>query len=212
MNDIPLTRPQRGRPKVLSDAHQRGRALAALRQVLAEHGYAGATMDMVARAAGLSKKTLYDLFESKEQLFAALVVAHRATMVDLPRPASDQPLADELAAIFRLDMGADEALDRHALVQLMIGEARHTPDLSRILTAHGPMASRALLADWLAREQARGRLRPADAGDTAAVLMGLMFSTLVPKPFEPPGPDSASERRRQARLAIAIFLDGAAPR
>jgi len=63
-----------------SDRRARERAqraaeiLAAARRVFLERGYAGATMDEVARAAQFSKPTLYQYFENKDALFFSLTM------------------------------------------------------------------------------------------------------------------------------------------
>jgi len=66
-------------------AQRAGDILAAARQVFLEHGYAGATMDEVARAAEFSKPTLYQYFENKDALFFSLtmpVVTELAAALD----------------------------------------------------------------------------------------------------------------------------------
>lgn len=55
-------------------AQRAGDILAAARRVFLEHGYAGATMDDVARAAEFSKPTLYQYFENKDALFFSLTM------------------------------------------------------------------------------------------------------------------------------------------
>ena len=86
-------------PRIV-DKEERHRALvsAALR-VFAEHGYHRATMQTVADAAGVSKGSLYDYFDSKEQLLLAtaetlLTVLLEESMVLLER--SDRPLAERI--------------------------------------------------------------------------------------------------------------------
>ncbi|MGO7616574.1 helix-turn-helix domain-containing protein, partial [Rhizobium ruizarguesonis] len=69
---------------------------------------------VVASEAGVSKQTLYKLFQSKEELFAALVGAHRRLMLDLPRPAEDISIAESLELIFMIDMDEDKDADRAA--------------------------------------------------------------------------------------------------
>ena len=48
------------------------RILEAALKVFSASGYTGASMDAVAIEAGLSKPTLYQYFDSKEQLFATM--------------------------------------------------------------------------------------------------------------------------------------------
>jgi len=49
--------------------HRRGEILTAAEKVFAEKGYAAATVDEVAAAAGVSKGTMYNYFETKRDLF-----------------------------------------------------------------------------------------------------------------------------------------------
>jgi AcrR family transcriptional regulator len=65
--------------KRLSRAEQAGRnrarVLAAARQVFLARGYHGATLEQIADAAGFSKGVVYSQFESKADLFLALLEA-----------------------------------------------------------------------------------------------------------------------------------------
>ena len=53
---------------------KRASILAAARVVFTREGYAGASMDVVAAEAGASKRTVYQYFADKEELFAATVL------------------------------------------------------------------------------------------------------------------------------------------
>jgi AcrR family transcriptional regulator len=65
------------RPELLEkNLNTRGRILAAASQVFAEHGYDGATLDMVAADAGVTKGAVYWHFASKGELFLALLEQH----------------------------------------------------------------------------------------------------------------------------------------
>jgi AcrR family transcriptional regulator len=48
--------------------------VAAAEALFAAHGYAGASMDEIARAAEFTKRTVYQYFASKEELFYAVVL------------------------------------------------------------------------------------------------------------------------------------------
>ena len=54
--------------------------LDAAEQVFVELGYTDASMDDIARRAAMSKKTLYQLFDTKESLFAAVIASRRAEL------------------------------------------------------------------------------------------------------------------------------------
>src|SRR5215217_6779001 len=90
------------RPELLEkNLNTRGRILAAASQVFAEHGYDGATLDMVAADAGVTKGAVYWHFASKGELFLALleqdVQCHTGGAQECQR-----------------DRGSDRALDKGA--------------------------------------------------------------------------------------------------
>jgi AcrR family transcriptional regulator len=64
-----------GRPRKLPAAEQRERVLNAACQVFAAHGRQGATIEEIARSAGLTRQAVYEQFGDKNALFDA-VVAH----------------------------------------------------------------------------------------------------------------------------------------
>jgi len=59
----------------------RARVLDAAREVFAERGFAGASTDLVAAAAGFTKGAVYSNFGSKDELFLALMAAEAAARV-----------------------------------------------------------------------------------------------------------------------------------
>src|SRR6266704_5306625 len=69
----------------------RGLVLAAARRVFLARGYAGATLDAIAQEAGFSKGVVYSQFDSKADLFLALLEARIAE-----RAEQNDRLADAL--------------------------------------------------------------------------------------------------------------------
>jgi TetR/AcrR family transcriptional regulator, transcriptional repressor of aconitase len=59
-----------------SQAATRGKLLAAATRLFAREGYAAASVDRIAAAAGFSKGAFYSNFDSKEQIFLELLEAH----------------------------------------------------------------------------------------------------------------------------------------
>lgn len=64
------TQPPARDPRVL---RSRAHARQAARTLFLSQGYASTTMDQIAAEAGLSKRTLYNVFETKEALFSEIV-------------------------------------------------------------------------------------------------------------------------------------------
>ncbi|MGO7986275.1 TetR/AcrR family transcriptional regulator [Rhizobium leguminosarum] len=207
--DEPADEPRkRGRPKVSSDEDKRAHIVEVAGRVFVKCGYAGSTTAVVASEAGVSKQTLYKLFQSKEELFAAVVGAHRRLMLDLPRPAEDISIAESLQRIFMIDMEEDGDADRSGFLQLVFREAAQFPELVDILQREGMLASRQHLADWLSERREEGRLTLDDPASGARMLMDMILGGMGP----PEGraqvwPDRA-QLLAHLRRCIAIFAAG----
>src|SRR5580765_7400709 len=73
----------RGRPRQIDEEERRQLLIEAAEKVFVEMGYGTANVDDIAKRAGMSKKTLYQLFETKESLFAAVIASRRAALKDM---------------------------------------------------------------------------------------------------------------------------------
>jgi TetR/AcrR family transcriptional repressor of mexJK operon len=144
------------------------------------HGYGAVSMDAVARAAGVSKATLYAHFSSKDQLFATIIgVACRekiALGALLPADATDVGAAlatfgDRLLRFF---------LDERplALHRVVIGESTRFPELGRAFYDNGPAALHAMFGAWLAGQTEAGRLAVSDPMMAAEQFVGMLRTSL----------------------------------
>lgn len=125
----PLPRPGPGRPPVLSDKARHDRIISAAEEVFFVRGFAAATMEEIAKSAGMSKRTLYKHFDNKEALFIAFVTEADIAPDKLTNGHSD-PL-EELRQRFQI-------LIRHVLsprqikmTRLMIEEADTLPAIAK---------------------------------------------------------------------------------
>ncbi len=111
--------------------------LAGALQVFTKHGYAAASMDRIASAAGVSKPTLYSYFQDKEGLFINLmqqltqksneIVFSLRTNPDLPIPP-DQVLRQIATSVLEEFSHNQQLL---TLMRLIIGESERFPELAR---------------------------------------------------------------------------------
>jgi AcrR family transcriptional regulator len=69
-----------GLPREFVAHNQRERLIAGLAEAVAEHGYAGATIAHITRHAAVSRRTFYEHFSSKDELFVA---AYETVMAEL---------------------------------------------------------------------------------------------------------------------------------
>lgn len=204
--------PRRGRPRTRTDDVLRDAVIAVAYRTFLELGYGAATTDEIAARARISKQTLYRVFSSKSDLFAAVAAAHRPSMMALPCPDDDRPLPEALAAIFHADIEEVADLERKRLIHLVIRESHVFPELHRAIVDHGVRRSRAELAEWLARRSARGDFPSVDFERHAALLMDMIFGFGGEDPHETIDLAGRRPHGGHVRWCIDIFLNGVLPR
>src|SRR4029453_7888171 len=86
----------------LSKEERRGVIERAAAELFAERGYRGASMDEIARRAGISAPVVYDHFASKEDLHVHLLERHYAGLREVWREhlAGDDPVQERMARAF----------------------------------------------------------------------------------------------------------------
>ncbi len=114
--------------------------VAAARKTFLSQGYDAASMDQIALNAGVSKRTVYNRFRSKEELFAAAIEdsCRQILPVDIDTvEASMTPegFVKEMAHAFMRGILDPEAL---ALRRIASFEAGRNPSLGHVYLAHGP--------------------------------------------------------------------------
>ena len=122
-------------------------------QEFLQHGYAGTSMDRVAKAAGVSKATIYSHFEDKEGLFAMLVkkLAEQKMMTVF----GSTPLEGDPEVVFRKLMtnalkqiSCDE--EHRSYIRLIMGESERFPALARSFVKYQAKPPVDLLSQYLA--------------------------------------------------------------
>lgn len=202
--------PRKARPKPATESAppRLESLLAAAEQIFLSKGYHNATMSAIARLAGMSKRTVYTLVQSKAELFAELL-AHRQSMVQFPVPEPDWSLADTLSA--NLMCLAKFLLEpkQIAITRLVITEYAHSPDFSHaFLSGRVRKAKTHLETCLLDLAEAHGITRP-EARELASMLFGMAlgeyhFGALSGFRALP----SAKALETRIRRAVDIFLAG----
>lgn len=156
--------------------------LAVAREVFMERGYAGASMDEVARRARISKASLYREHPSKTALYAAVVHHWAEAGRDSMRPALEQLLANDdvrqglidLAQTMRRGILSPPVLHMRRLVT---SEALTQPEVAAGYLEESWNANIGKLADALAALAEQGRLRIPDARTAADQLTWLVVGS-----------------------------------
>lgn len=170
--------PTRGRPK---DAAKEAAIVEAARDLFLAHGLAAVSMDAVAAAAGVSKRTVYSRFADKEALFYAVI---EREVPGGPPFFAEPPLtdaADLRARLFGFGCRLMHLLSRPGVLdlgRLLIYEARRHPQLARRFYEFGPGASLRYVTDLFDQARTRGILDLPDASVAAAERYLGMFQGL----------------------------------
>ncbi|MDB5442221.1 MAG: transcriptional regulator, TetR family [Phenylobacterium sp.] len=194
-----------------------GEIVEAALAVFAEKGFAAARLEEIAVRAGVSKGALYLYFETKEDLFRAVVeqaIAPNLEGVRAMMAAHPGPIADLLRLVPERIALLLETLPLGGVVKMVIGEAGNFPELARVW--HDRLVAHALgaLSDAVAAAQARGEVKPGDPRTFAVqliapLLVGVIWrETFVPvgaEPFDLP----ALARQHVETMLTGMLSDGA---
>jgi TetR/AcrR family transcriptional regulator, mexJK operon transcriptional repressor len=101
--------------------------------VFLEHGYDGASMEAIARAAGITKQTLYSRYADKRAIFID-VIPWAMSRYENPEPVGDSDEDDLAAALTTIARDAVARATDPALVRLQriaMNESARFPEFSR---------------------------------------------------------------------------------
>lgn len=204
-----------GRPTASDAARLTLRILRGAREVFFEHGFDGASSDMIAERAHISKRTLYARFGSKARMFEAVILDEIDTQLRALEPKVDDQL--EIAA--RLQAIADVLLEWLltkriiAMERVVIAQAIRFPALAANIHEFGFQRAVQWVASILAHANANGETNLSDPVFGAEQFVSLVVVApmrrsalgLVPHAYD----DAARERSRRS---IDLFLAGCLPR
>lgn len=199
----------------------KGRAvMRAARTVFARDGYSRASIDDIANAAGVSTRTIYNHFESKEQLFATVLEASATEVADafvenVARDLSGSPDAErDLVAIGRaLAYQATNFAEHFAMVSQINAETPHFP--AEVLTRWkeaGPLRVQGEIERRLVRLADAGLLDVVDPTRATHHFVGLVTSEIRTRSFYGATPLGDEQTTEIVTAGVRAFLDGYAAR
>lgn len=198
-------------PKRLTD-RKRDAIVEAATNLFQTLGFDGASMDRVAETANVSKRTLYNHFPSKEELFAEC--CRRAWPVGgatLDAYRSDQPLRPQLTTFVEKKLAhfsdtKTHGLVRAALLSMLSSQERANDLLNRL----GDLDRQTRL--WVGGACADGRLRDCDPALATLQLEALMSGlALWPQITMRQARLSSEAQSQVSRSIVDMFLARYAP-
>ncbi|RAZ86263.1 TetR/AcrR family transcriptional regulator [Cereibacter johrii] len=203
--ETPPARKGRKMPQVLEGA----------RTIFLRDGFEGASVDDIARAAGVSKATLYSYFPDKRLLFLEVAKAEclrqaeeavALITADLAPRAVLTLAATRIVAFVLSDFGI-------RTYRICVAEADRFPELGHEFYESGPALVRQRIVDYLAQAVGRGELAIDDlelaADQFAELCKADLFNRIV---FGVGSAVGEPERQKVAQGAVEMFLARYAPR
>lgn len=164
--------PKRGRPV---DIGKRNLILDAATDIFMNKGFHATNMDDIARAARMSKLTLYKRFPDKNSLFRAVVERKCQEALPVNLQSQLQGLSPEAIinafchAFFDLIMSHDAI----RLYRMMMGEAAQSPDMTHMFYEAGPVRVKAMLDDIFKNFREQGYFKNYDCLEARHTLLSL---------------------------------------
>ena len=200
--------PKTARKTTRRHSPKRAAVLEAASELFLAHGFRGTSMDRIAEAAKVSKRTVYDHFPSKEDLFEAICQDILQQVEQMPRHSysAGEPLDAQLRAIG--NAFAQTICDPKFMKLSRVAISRYLR--SAELAADTNRAYARLRRDMIAFFKAGkrdGRLRIPNPERAAAQFAGLIKELAYwPELMAGAEPLSARERQVVVKAAVDMFL------
>jgi AcrR family transcriptional regulator len=196
-------------PETAHDTAKRRQILEGARRTFLSQGFDGASMGQIARAAGVSKGTLYVYFDSKEALFQAIAAdeirCQGAVVFSLdPNDHELEKVLTQLGEAFVRFVCLPE---RMPALRTIIAISERMPEVGRKFYEAGPTNGIARLARYLTDQQDAGLLKLDDpklaATQFLEACLGPIFKPLL---FCYASDLDEAAIERSVRAAVRTFL------
>ncbi|MDQ0652839.1 TetR/AcrR family transcriptional regulator [Pseudomonas cedrina] len=199
-----MTAPQR-----LTDRKREAIVAAAIAE-FRENGFEVTSMDKIAATAGVSKRTVYNHFPSKEELFAEILHqlwASSVAQLDVTY-ANDRPLREQLRGLLEAKMQMMADANFLDLARVAIAATIHSPERAQDMVNRLSQREEGF-TQWVRAAQVDGRLSCADPAFAAHQIQSLLkaFAFWPQITLGQPVLDAASQAS-VIESAIDLFLAG----
>ena len=140
------------------------------RKIFLQDGFEGASVDLIAKEAGVSKATLYSYFPDKGLLFMEVATCEcqrqaeaAVTEIDPNQPVRDvlRKTAERMQSFMLSDLG-------RGMFRICVAESGRFPELGQEFYKYGPRFVRDSIVPFLQNAQARGELGEIEDPELAA--------------------------------------------
>lgn len=191
----------------LSDRKRRAVLDAALTEFEA-NGFEATSMDRIAATANVSKRTVYNHFDSKENLFDSM----RKEMMDaieysVKRYEPTEPLESQLLSIAQRQFELQTCATFMKFARVSVSRCMHSPALAAS-SFNELQKSRQTMVKWIKNAVADGRLNVESPKLAARHFIGLLSTWFLwPQLIGAQPVPSKREQKKIIESTVAMFLD-----
>lgn len=182
--------------------------LAAAIEEFHERGFAGTSMDRIADRANVSKRTVYNHFESKENLFFAFLGSffEEGFKECAPPYDPDRPIREQIREMVLLDIKSHEDEEAMATARILISDVVRNPDLAEALF-NQVRSFKEEAATWFKSASDAGALDIDDPEVAGKTLMSMVHGFFFwPQMFLREDVPTGDERARVVENILDTFL------
>ncbi|MFQ5774431.1 MAG: TetR/AcrR family transcriptional regulator [Kiloniellaceae bacterium] len=190
---------------------KRSAIVQAATRLFLEAGYGAVSMNAIAAAAGVSKRTVYSHFAGKDALFGAVMANVCAGVIGTRAPASliegpPRRVLSEYGRTFLTLIVSRRAL---AIFRIATYESGRFPELGEVFYRVGPQRWTGVLAAYLREQDRTGALRVPDPEAAAAQFLAMVKGPVHMRLTLGVGPrPGAGEIEAMVEAAVSAFLRG----
>ncbi|MGB3682211.1 MAG: TetR/AcrR family transcriptional regulator [Rubrobacteraceae bacterium] len=193
---------------------KRGQILSGAKVVFLREGFAATSTDVIAREAGVSKRTLYAYYPSKEELFEDVL---RELTVENPQtqlleaarridPKSREELRATLVGLAEKLMLTMMAPDYLALLRTIIADSHRFPKLSEIFRSTVPERGIREGTAMIQRSQHHGVAVEGDPEVMIRMFMGPLLSYALVDGLFRPGSDPRPPTKEKIEEIVDLYV------
>lgn len=185
--------------------------LAAAGRIFIAHGFEGASMDLIAKAAGVARQTLYNRFpDGKEALFGAVAERMWRAFPVMDIASDEDALNDPQTGLRMIGRGVAAFWSPPlavAFLRMVIAEGPRFPELTRRFFEVGKTPAVSAVRNYIAELGRRGKLVIDDPELASQQFLGMIDETVLwVRIMGDPRELSVSYTDRVVDQAVAIFL------
>ncbi|NCQ24461.1 MAG: TetR/AcrR family transcriptional regulator [Rhodobacteraceae bacterium CG17_big_fil_post_rev_8_21_14_2_50_63_15] len=200
---------RRGRPIIASCDERREAIFSALESVYAEYGLDGATMQVIAQRAGMSKRTLYDIFPGRTALFRTYMEKVAGQFINpLLGSDTDLPVAERLDRVLSQNLRREGYGLPLEILRAFMAQVPATPEIGRDLVDRLMQRDLSILISELDRSVMRGEITLEDTTSAAALLLDMVRPWPLEALLDPARLATPKDFAERRGLAIRVFLNG----